>query len=536
MALRNDALVMTSLGRRPAATSSTISRPVSWACSARRLSGAGVPAMPGSVMPSASAMQAIVEAVPMVLQWPLLRIIADSDVRNASWDRVPARTSSLSRQTPVPQPNSWPRKVPLSIGPPGTTTAGRSTDAAAISRAGIVLSQPPSSTTPSIGLARIISSIDIAARLRHNIAVGSDLGLAQRHHRQVERNTARLPDALLDRGRHVVEVHVAGAEVRGGVGDRDVRPAVERVRRQPAPHPCAMDVGVAIGSPVPLLATLAHRGRTFHLSDWWSSIWNMPQPSRSTGATEPPPGDLRLVGSDRVLAVLAELARHPDGIGLDDMSRAVDSPKPTVHRALASLRRAGFARQDGHGRYLLGDELLRLAFAHHEARPEHLRVRGALTALAAEFGETAHYAVLDGHHVVYRAKVDPAVGAMKLTSTVGGRNTAHSTAVGKLLLSYRLTDQAAVRAWVAEAAPPRRTKNTLVTASSPRRRPRPGEDRRLRHRRPGERGSRQLPGRAGLADPRSPADRRDQRQRAGPSHTPVRARRASRPDQIHRRR
>jgi IclR family acetate operon transcriptional repressor len=176
--------------------------------------------------------------------------------------------------------------------------------------------------------------------------------------------------------------------------------------------------------------------------------------------------DPRLVGSDRVLAVLAELARHPDGIGLDEMSRVVVSPKPTVHRALASLRRAGFARQDGHGRYVLGDELLRLAFTHHEARPEHLRVRGALTALAHEFGETAHYAVLDDRHVVYRAKVDPVVGAMKLTSTVGGRNAAHSTAVGKLLLSHRLTDQAAVRAWVAEAPLARRTKNTLVTPAA----------------------------------------------------------------------
>ena len=60
----------------------------------------------------------------------------------------------------------------MSIGPPGTTTAGRSTEAAAISSAGIVLSQPPSSTTPSIGLARSISSIAIAAMLRQSIAVG----------------------------------------------------------------------------------------------------------------------------------------------------------------------------------------------------------------------------------------------------------------------------------------------------------------------------------------------------------------------------
>lgn len=65
--------------------------------------------------------------------------------------------------------------MPVSIGPPGTTTAGMSTDAAAISSAGIVLSHPPSSTTPSTGLARSISSVAIAAMLRHSIAVGRTL-------------------------------------------------------------------------------------------------------------------------------------------------------------------------------------------------------------------------------------------------------------------------------------------------------------------------------------------------------------------------
>ena len=42
----------------------------------------GVPAMPGIVMPSASATQAIVDAVPIVLQCPRLRIIDDSDLMN----------------------------------------------------------------------------------------------------------------------------------------------------------------------------------------------------------------------------------------------------------------------------------------------------------------------------------------------------------------------------------------------------------------------------------------------------------------------
>jgi len=172
----------------------------------------------------------------------------------------------------------------------------------------------------------------------------------------------------------------------------------------------------------------------------------------------------RLVGSDRVLAVLKELARHPDGVGLEELTRAIGSPKPTVHRALAALRRAGLADQDARGHYLLGDEFLRMAFAHHEVRPEHVRIRPILETLARWFGETAHYAVLDGREVVYRAKVDPPSGAVRLTSTVGGRNPAHATAVGKLLLAYRLDSQQSVEAWIGDSALARRTPQTLCTA------------------------------------------------------------------------
>ena len=171
----------------------------------------------------------------------------------------------------------------------------------------------------------------------------------------------------------------------------------------------------------------------------------------------------RLVGSDRVLAVLKELARYSDGAGLDELTRVIGSPKPTVHRALQSLRRAGLADQDSRGHYVLGDEFLRMAFAHHEARPDHLRVRPVLEALAAKFGETAQYAVLDGREVVYRAKVDPPAGAVRLTSTVGGRNPAHSTAVGKLLLAHHLPTRADVADWVGAEELFRRTAQTRCT-------------------------------------------------------------------------
>src|SRR5258706_11594098 len=85
---------------------------------------------------------------------------------------LPAFSSSLKRHTPVPEPMSWPRYLPLSIGPPETTKAGTSQLAAPMTKDGVVLSQPHSNTTPSIGFARIDSSTSMLTRLRNSIAVG----------------------------------------------------------------------------------------------------------------------------------------------------------------------------------------------------------------------------------------------------------------------------------------------------------------------------------------------------------------------------
>ena len=172
IALWNEPRDRIRLGVRDSSTIATIRLPARCASSSSRLSGAGRPALPGRVSPSASVTQATVDAVPIVLQCPRLRIIADSALWKSCAARVPARTSSESRHTSVPQPSAMPRQVPVSIGPPATTSAGRSTEQAAISNDGMVLSQPPSSTTPSIGLARSISSMAIAAMLRQSMAVG----------------------------------------------------------------------------------------------------------------------------------------------------------------------------------------------------------------------------------------------------------------------------------------------------------------------------------------------------------------------------
>ncbi len=174
----------------------------------------------------------------------------------------------------------------------------------------------------------------------------------------------------------------------------------------------------------------------------------------------------RVVGSDRVLALLIELAERPDGATLDELAAAVDSPKSTVHRALASLRRAGLAAQSGRGMYVVGDEFLRLAFENHARRPEQRTVEPILHALVDQFGETAHYAVRDGAEVVYRAKVDPSSGSVRLTSVVGGRNPACCTAVGKMLLSEAAGSIEELSGIVAATPLVARTPQTIVSVEA----------------------------------------------------------------------
>ncbi|MET0860590.1 MAG: IclR family transcriptional regulator [Microbacterium sp.] len=171
----------------------------------------------------------------------------------------------------------------------------------------------------------------------------------------------------------------------------------------------------------------------------------------------------RLVGADRVIAVLTELADHPLGVTLDELASTLRSSKPTVHRALATLRRAGLADMTGRGVYVLGDEYLRLAFRNLDGRPETARIQPLLEELAATYGETAHYAVLSGTDIVYRAKMDPPQGAVRLTSVIGGRNPAYRTAVGKALLSGRLTSVQEVSDWFGPFPLEQRTANTLTT-------------------------------------------------------------------------
>ncbi len=78
IAFSNASLVRIFDIRRSSCTISTMRRPAMRASTLRRESTAGIAALVGSPMPSASTIDAIVDAVPIVMQWPAERDMHDS--------------------------------------------------------------------------------------------------------------------------------------------------------------------------------------------------------------------------------------------------------------------------------------------------------------------------------------------------------------------------------------------------------------------------------------------------------------------------
>ena len=106
---------------------------------------------PVSDMPSASAMAFMVIAVPIGLQWPTEGAESATRAIISSSSISPAARARRERQSTVPEPTRSLPTQPSSIGPLDSTMAGRFAVAAAISAAGVVLSQPVVKITPSSG-------------------------------------------------------------------------------------------------------------------------------------------------------------------------------------------------------------------------------------------------------------------------------------------------------------------------------------------------------------------------------------------------
>ena len=140
---------------------------------------------------------------------------------------------------------------------------------------------------------------------------------------------------------------------------------------------------------------------------------------------------------DRAAAILETLSEPGGDQSLLDLSERLGLHKSTVHRLLMVLERHRYVEKDPtSGRYGLGLKLFELGQKAVSRLGLEERAHPHLEKLALEVGETAHLCVLDDGEVLYLAKVEP-TRTVRVPSTVGRRNPAHCTAVGKALLAFR---------------------------------------------------------------------------------------------------
>lgn len=135
----------------------------------------------------------------------------------------------------------------------------------------------------------------------------------------------------------------------------------------------------------------------------------------------------------RLVHHLAEVA-STRGATVTEMTHALDLPRPTVYRMLATLQEHGWVvREDM--KYRLTLRLLALAESAFSTATMQSACQPQLLRLSQATGETAHFAVLDGIKAGYIAKVDGA-HAIRMNSYIGWRGPLHATAVGKAMLAF----------------------------------------------------------------------------------------------------
>jgi len=143
----------------------------------------------------------------------------------------------------------------------------------------------------------------------------------------------------------------------------------------------------------------------------------------------------------RAFAILEEVARHREGIGLAELSKLVGLHNSTTFHLAKTMVSLGYMRQERDSkRYRVGRPLFALAASALDEIEMVTLSTPVLEDLSRESGESGQLAVRMGDSVVVIARTSGA-GAFQLTDRVGVVRPAHCTALGKIILASLRPDQ-----------------------------------------------------------------------------------------------
>jgi IclR family transcriptional regulator, KDG regulon repressor len=150
-------------------------------------------------------------------------------------------------------------------------------------------------------------------------------------------------------------------------------------------------------------------------------------------------GGVQSIG--RGFAIMEEIARNRNGIGLAELSKRVGLHNSTTFHLVKTLVTLGYVRQlKDNKRYRIGRPLFALAASALDEIEMMSLATPVLEDLAIETCESAHFSVPMGDAVVVLARTS-GPGAFQLTDRVGVVRPAHCTALGKIMLAALQADQ-----------------------------------------------------------------------------------------------
>jgi DNA-binding IclR family transcriptional regulator len=145
---------------------------------------------------------------------------------------------------------------------------------------------------------------------------------------------------------------------------------------------------------------------------------------------------------DRAIVLLDVLSSEsPLGLLPHEIAQRSGLHKSTVHRLLSALSRHRLVERDTKtGRHYLGLKLFELGVKAVPNVNLREQARKHLERLVFETGETAHLCVLVEDEILYLDKVE-SPKTIRIASSVGGRNPAFCSGVGKVLLAALPEDE-----------------------------------------------------------------------------------------------
>ena len=153
-----------------------------------------------------------------------------------------------------------------------------------------------------------------------------------------------------------------------------------------------------------------------------------------------PTGTYKVQALDRAFAVLDLLGESETPLGLAQVASSLQLHKSTAHRFLMVLERHRMVERTTGGKFRLGLRLFDYGNRAIEQYDLRDRAQPHLRRLVAETEETAHLCILEGAHVIYIDKIEPA-RSVRMITRIGASNPVHCTATGKAMLAFLPEDR-----------------------------------------------------------------------------------------------